>query len=163
MKLDGDRKIAAGVLYSAIFHQMKRTPTQYVADGDINKLKKLAEQNALNYEAKLLPGEREYFVRLATKMGETMAEKEMLRGQLRSEEEFPGDLAGYGEVPRALHISGHVHAGGEAGAGPEDAPGEGQFDVDRALYACLQELRRLGSVQSAAVSAAVSRINASSA
>lgn len=150
MKLDGDRKIAAGVLYSAIFHQMKRTPTQYVADGDINKLKKLAEQNALNYEAKLLPGEREYFVRLATKMGETMAEKEMLRGQLRSEEEFPGDLAGYGEVPRALHI-------------PEDAPGEGQFDVDRALYACLQELRRLGSVQSAAVSAAVSRINASSA
>jgi hypothetical protein len=148
MKLEGDRRIAAGVLYSAIFHQMKRTPTQYVADGDINKLKKLAEQNALNCEAKLLPGEREYFVRLATKMGETMAEKEMLRGQLK-------DLSGCG--------SGDVADGEVQLLQAGDAPGEGQFDVDRALYACLQELRRLASVQSAAVSAAISRVNASSA
>ena len=220
MKLEGDRRIAAGVLYSTIFHMMKRTPTKYVADGDINKLKKLAEQNALKYEEQLLPGEREYFVRLATKMGETMAEKERLRGQLRSEGDFPGDPAGYGEVPiqqiptkdaeptipvdegprpsgrpgttetrsgfrgdvptgrpegdvrhgdgvpGALHASGPVHTEGEArtgGAGPEDAPGEGQFDPDRALFVCLRELRRLAEVQSAAVSAAISRINASSA
>lgn len=83
MELTGDRRIAAGVLYSTIFHLMKRNPTAYVESGDINKLKKLAEQNALKYEQELTQGEREYILRLATKMGETMAEKARLVGQLQ--------------------------------------------------------------------------------
>jgi len=83
MELTGDRRIAAGVLYSTIFHLMKRNPTAYVASGDINKLKKLAEQNALKYEQELTQGEREYILRLATKMGETIAEKARLVGQLQ--------------------------------------------------------------------------------